>query len=288
MIPHVISNFTEDFVRLIVLIVFLPKMMNKGIEYAVSFVVLVNVISEITSILILLFFLPKNFKIKLRDIRPNRRNIVDTLNISIPTTGSRIIGIVGFFLEPVILTFALSQSGYTNNYIINEYGVISGYIIPLILLPSFFTLAISEAIIPSISKAYIHKKNGYVLKKIKLAVYLSLLIGIPATLLFEFFPDFFLNLLYRNNQGVSYLRVMAPICLFHYIQSPLTASLQAMGKAKEGMFGTLGGTIIRIVFLLIFSFMHIGMWGLVIATSSNIIYVTFHQFLEVKKALKKG
>lgn len=288
MMPHVLSNITEDFIRLITLIILLPSFMKKGLQYAVAFVVLVNIISELTSIIILFFFIPKKFKINIKDIKPNKKNIKDTFDIALPTTGSRLIGTVGFFLEPIILTYTLSKIGYTNKYIVYEYGIISGYIIPLILLPSFFTLAISEALIPNISKAYINKNYHYVSKKIKTAIFLSLLIGIPATIIFEIFPETPMKLIYKTTEGIKYLKIIAPIALFHYIQSPLTAALQAMGKAKEGMLGTLGGTIIRIITLLLFSLMHIGMWGLIIAISSNIIYVTFHQALTIKKTLKKG
>ena len=288
MIPHVISNITEDLVRLFIIILFLPAYMEKGIESAVAFVVKVNMISELTSIIILLFFIPKKFKINISDIKPKKENIIDTFSIALPTTGSRIIGTIGFFLEPIILTYALTKSGYTNKFIINEYGTISGYILPLILLPSFFTLAISEAIVPNISKAYINKNYKYISKKTKTAIFLSLLIGIPATILFEIFPNIPMKIIYNTNKGINYLKVFAPIALFHYIQSPLTATLQAMGKAKESMMGTLGGTIIRLIVLLVFSLLRIKMWGLIIAISANIIYVTLHQAYKIKQILKKG
>ena len=184
MIPHVLSNITEDLIRLIILIAGLPYFLNKGLEFAVAYVVLVNLVSELTSILILFFILPKNFKIKKKDLKPNLINIKDVFSIGIPTTGSRIIGSIGFFLEPIILTFALSRVGYSSSYIINEYGIISGYIVPLVLLPSFLTLGISEALIPNVSKAYIHHKYNYVFNKIKQAIIFSLLVGIPATLVF--------------------------------------------------------------------------------------------------------
>ena len=287
MIPHAISNVTEDFIRLIALIIGIPIFLKKGIEYAVAFVVSVNIISELTSIFVLFFFLPKNFKITKKDLKPDKVNIKDVLSIGIPTTASRIIGSIGFFLEPIILTYALTKSGYTNSYIVNEYGIISGYIIPLILLPSFFTLAISEALIPCISKAYINRHYNYVKTKIKQAIFFSLLIGIPATIIFEVFPEVPMQLIYNTKNGISYLKIIAPVALFHYIQSPLTASLQAAGKAREAMNGTLGGTILRTISLLILSLMHIGMWGLIIATSLNIIYVTVHQYLCIKKILKK-
>ena len=288
MIPHVISNITEDLIRLIILMIFLPSYMKKGIEYAVAFVVLVNIISELSSIIILFFFIPKKFKINIKDMKPNKKNIIDTFNIAIPTTGSRIIGTIGFFLEPIILTYSLTKVGYTNKFIINEYGIISGYILPLILLPSFFTLAISEALIPNISKAYVNNNYKSVSKKIKTAVFLSLLIGIPVTILFELFPSIPMNIIYNTNKGITYLKILAPIALLHYIQTPLTAALQAMGKAKEAMLGTLGGTMLRLITLLFFSLMHIGMLGLIIAISTNIVYVTIHQLIKIKQILKKG
>ena len=287
MFPHVLSNVTEDFIRLISLIIGIPIFMKKGIEFAVAFVVQVNVISELTSIFVLFFFIPKNFKLTKKDLKINKINIKDVFSVGIPTTMSRIIGTVGFFLEPIILTFSLMNAGYDNSYIVNQYGIISGYIIPLILLPSFFTLAISEALIPNISKAYINKKYGYVFNKIKQAILFSLLIGIPATFIFEVIPEVPMKLIYNNMEGINYLKFLAPVALLHYIQSPLTAALQAMGKAKEAMKGTLWGTIIRSFSLFVFSFLHMGMWSLVLAISLNIICVTSHQYFCIKKALKK-
>ncbi len=287
MLPHVISNITEDIIRLISLIIGIPVFINFGLEYAVAFVVLTNVISELTSILVLFFFLPKNFKLTKKDLIPNKGNIKDVFSIGIPTTMSRLIGTIGYFFEPIILTYCLIKNGYTNNFIVNEYGIINGFIMPLVLLPSFFTMAISQALIPNISKAYSRKHYIYTRNKIKLAIILSLLIGIPATIIFELVPEIPMKLIYNTTSGLEYIKVLAPIALFHYIQSPLTASLQAMGKAKEAMNGTLLGTIVRIISLFVFCQLPIGLWGLVWSSALNMIVVTIHQYLHVKKALKK-
>lgn len=283
MIPHVVSNVTEDIIRLITLIIGIPIFIIRGIEFAVAFIVISNILSELTSILVLFLFLPKNFKLHKKDFVP-KNNIIDILNISIPTTGSRIIGNIGYFLEPIILTFVLLRSGYQQSFIVTEYGIISGYIMPLLLLPSFFTMAISQALIPVISKSYANHHYEYAKAKIKQAIFFSLLIGIPVTILFILFPSSPLKLIYNTTEGISYLRVLAPICLLHYIQSPLTSSLQAMGKAKEAMNGTILGVIIRTVTLFIGCSLKIGMWGLVLATSLNIILVTYHQAKHVNKA----
>lgn len=286
MIPHVVSNVVEDIIRIIIIILGIPIFIKKGIEFAVAFLVLSNIISELTSILILFFFLPKNFKMQKKDFIPNKQNIKDIFSISIPTTGSRLIGNIGYFLEPIILTNTLLLVGYDNSFIINEYGIISGYVLPLLLLPSFFTMAISQALIPIISKSTANRNYKYAKNKLKQAIFFSLLIGIPMTLLFEIIPDIPLKLIYNTNEGINYIRVLAPICLLHYIQAPLSSTLQAMGKAKDALKGTIVGIILRTSSLFLFSSLKIGMWGLIIATSINIIYVTIYDASRTKKYLK--
>lgn len=287
MLPHVISNVTEDVIRLIVIMIGIPIFLIKGIEYALAFIVLSNIISELTSIFILFFFLPKNFKITKKDLTFNKKNIKDVLGISLPTTGSRLIGNIGYFFEPIIMTYFMIKSGYSNEFIVSEYGIINGYVMPLVLLPSFFTLAISQAIIPVISYNYSNGFLNIARKKIKQGIFFSLIIGIPATLIFLFIPEIPLNLIYNTNQGINYIKVMSIICLLHYIQSPISSSLQAMGKANDSMKGTLFGMIIRTIALIIGCNLKIGMWAIIIATSLNIIFVTIYDYSKVRKYLKK-
>ena len=287
MFPHVISNITEDIIRLIIMIIGIPFFLIKGIEFAVCFIVLSNIISELTSILILFFFLPKNFSIKKEDFVPHKNSIKEIFGISLPTTASRLIGNIGYFFEPIILTFFLLKNNYSNSFIVNEYGILNGYVMPLLLLPSFFTQAISQALIPVVSNNYANNNLIYTKNKIKQGLFFSLMIGIPATLTFLFIPQIPLKLIYNTNQGISYIKFLAPICLLHYIQGPISASLQAMGKAKEAMYGTLIGMIIRTLTLIIGCNLKIGLWGLIFATSMNIVFVTLFDIYKIKKIFSK-
>lgn len=285
MFPHVLSNVLEDVTRLISIILFTPMFLLKGLEFAVAFLILSNIISELTSIIILFFFLPKKFKLSKKDITPNISDVKDILGISLPTTGSRLIGTIGMFFEPIILTYFLIKLGYSNQYILNEYGILNGYVMPLILLPSFFTGAISQALLPIVSKGYANKNFKYVKTKIKQAIFFSLLIGIPATIIFVLVPQIPLKLIFATDQGIKYIKILAPICLLHYIQAPLTSSLQAIGKSKEAMKDTLIGMILRTVILIICCYLKLGIYSLIIASSINIIYVTIYHIIKVKKYL---
>ena len=142
-------------------------------------------------------------------------------------------------------------------------------------------MAISNALLPVVSNSYSQRNLSYTKYKIKQAITLSLIIGVPCTLLFMCIPQYFLKLIYNTNEGLIYIKVVAPFFLLHYIQGPLTASMQAMNKAKEAMLGTLYGSVIRCLLLLTLSFFHIGMWGLLIATLVNIIFITIHHFYYV-------
>ena len=281
MFPATISNIIEQIVRLLLTITIIPKLMTYNLKIAITGVVLINILSEFSSILILLLFIPKHNKIKTSDFKYNKNILKDLLDISIPTTGSRLIGSISYFLEPIILTYTLTKVGYSNSYITIEYGIINGYIYPLLLLPSFFTLAISNALLPVVSNSYSNNNYNYTKYKIKQAITISLIIGVPCTLLFMTVPELFLKLIYNTNEGINYIKIISPFFILYYIQGPLTSSMQAMNKAKEAMIGTLTGTILKTILLFTLSLLKIGIWGLIIANLINIIYITSQHYYYV-------
>ena len=285
MIPHVLSNILEQLLRLLLIIKIIPLIIPYGIYKTIEFLIILNVFSESLSTIVLLLFLPKNLKINKKDFLPSKVYLKESLQISIPSTTSHFIGSIGYFLEPVIITNILLKLGYQNTFITQEYGIISGYVIPLLLLPSFFTLAISQALLPTISKEYAKGHKKTVKKKIIQALLISLLIGIISTFLFLTKPLFFLKTIYHTTEGKKYLLVLAPICLFEYLQAPLSSTLEAMGKSKQLMFIIFITTLTRTILTIFLSLFKIGLWGLIISISINIILMTYFEQKEIKKYL---
>lgn len=285
MVPHVVSNLLEDLVRLTLMIIGIPFFLPKGLEYAVCYIILSNVISEGVSILVLFLFLPKKIQLKKEDLIPKKDYMKESLSIGIPNTTGRLLGSIGYFLEPILLTTTLLSLGYSSKFITTEYGILSGYVMPLLLLPSFFTMAISQALLPVVSREYTRGNYTFVRRKIKQAILYSLAIGIPVTLFFIIFPELPLKLIYHTNEGISYMRFLAPVCLFQYIQSPLASCLDAMGRSRDAMIGTTIGVIIRSIFLVLLSLLNIGLWGLIIAISLNVLAVTFYSLKKVRSYL---
>ncbi len=284
MLPHVISNIIEDIVRLLIIIIYLPKILPLGIKYTTLFLILINIISEFISTITLILFIPKNIKIKREDLIPKKSYIKDTLNICIPNTTSKLIGSIGLFLEPIILTNFLIKK-YSINYITTEYGIITGYVLPLILLPSFITYSISQALLPSISKDYANNSINSIKRKLTLTIIISLLIAIPITIILELYPDILLKTIYHTNKGINYIRILTPFFILSYIETPLQVVLDSINKSKINLYSMFISTITRSVSLILLSYLNIGIYSLILSIILNIIITTFYQIKKVRQCL---
>lgn len=286
MTPHVLSHLMEQIVRLIFMFLVIPSFTNKGAVYQTTALILINVFSEIMASIILIFFLPKKFTIKKIDLKPSFYYLKNVLSVAIPTTATRIIGTIGYFFEPIILTFVLLKCGYNTSFITTEYGVITAFVMPLLLLPSFFTNAISNALFPIISREYTKKNIIYIKKKLWQAIYFSLIIAIVFIIFINLFPSKLLYFFYKTKLGINYLRYLSPIFIIFSLEAPLSSFLEATGNAKLSMYDNLIGIIIKTIFLFILSFLKIGLYGLLISMIINIIVVTIRHILNIKKILR--
>ncbi len=283
--PHTLSNIVEQVVKLGLIFLIIPYLMKYSIVIAVSGLILLNIVSEITSIIVFLFFLPKNFCIKKSDIKPDLGSIKEVLKISVPSVSSRFVGNIGFFFEPIILTNILMFVGYSNSYIIKEYGIYNAYSLPLLMLPSFFIMALSSALVPEISKFYQMRNLKMVRRRYHQALLISFIIGLGFNIILFFKADVLLKLIYNTSSGVGYIKFLAPFFLLFYLEGPLISMLQALNKAGKSLKITFYGVILKLLVIAIFSLFKIGIYGLVISEIVNIIFVVYLNYKEIRKVL---
>ena len=285
MFPYTFENICEQIVRLLFIIFIVPKLLNISLIVAISSLVLVNILSEGIAIIVMLLFIP-NKSLDKESFKVDKNIVKDVLNISIPSTGSRLIGSISYFLEPIILTYAMLKSGSGLSFITSEYGIVTGYVYALLLIPSFFTMAISTSLLPIISKNYAERNMRIVKKGLSQGMLFSLLIGCFFTMLFMLFPNYILKFIYNTTLGSDYVRLIAPFFIFHYIQGPLTTYLQAINKAKCAMYGTLLGSIIKNILLFVLAICNYKIWSLIISTIVNILIVTIHHIIYTIKSFR--
>ncbi|MEG0909585.1 MAG: oligosaccharide flippase family protein [Bacilli bacterium] len=286
MIPHATSNIIEQIFRLIIILIVLPILIKISVIYAVIGLVLLTIISEIVSIIIFLFFLPKHIYYDRSLIIPNKSTTKSILDISLPTVSSRIIGNIGYFFEPIILTNFLIFSGYTSNYVLMEYGAYNAYALTLLTMPSFFIAAISMSLLPEISKYYSSNNKKMVKKRINQGLFFAIIIGILFTFFIFLFRDKLLFFLYKTTNGSDYIKILAPFFFLFYLEGVMISSLQALNKAKLTMKISFFGVIIKLISLMILSLCHIGLYSLVFSEIINIIFVVGVNYYYLKKEIK--
>jgi len=283
MMPHTVSNILEQIVRLILIILIIPFLLEINLIVTLIGLILLNIVSEIVSIIVFLFFLPKKFVIKKDDIKPDGETIKEIARVSLPTVSSRFIGNVGYFFEPIILTNLLLWSGYSAQYVLLQYGIYNGYVLGILLLPSFFSMAISSSLVPEISKFFSAKNMVMVKRRCKQALGLSLLVGLTLSSIIFIFTEELLAIIFNTSSGITYIKVLAPVFVLFYIEGPLISILQAIGKAKISMKITLYGIIIKLVVMAILSLCQIGIYSLIIAEIVNILFVVGFNYKNVRK-----
>ena len=283
MIPHATSNIIEQIIRLIIIITVLPILMKNSVMHAVLGLILLTILSEISSIIVFLFFLPKHINYKTK-LLPSKKHTKDILDISLPTVSSRIIRNVGHFLEPIILTNLLLFSGYTNvptSFVNMELTMLIRF--ALLTIPGFFIAAISTSLLPEISKFHGEKNNIMVKRRIHQALIFSLIIGTFFSFIIFTFRDNLLFSLYNTTNGSNYIKILSPFFVLFYLEGVLTSALQALGYAKITMNITLWGVILKLIVMSILSLCHIGIYSLVIAEIVNILFVVLLNFKYLKK-----
>lgn len=273
MLPNTISNIIEQTIRIIFIIFFLPYFVSKSIILGILSFLLINILTETASILTFMFLLPKNIKINITDIKYNSYYFKDLLFTSIPLVSSRIIGNIGYFFEPIVLSKTMLFVGYTQEFFLLEYGIYNGYSIALLLMPSFLIQALCTALIPEISKFKSLHNKKMIKKRTKEALFSSILLGLVSTIIVVLGRNFFLNLIYNTSYGADYIFYLGFFFPLYYLEAPLSSILQALGYGTYALKTTTLGVIIKLASMFIFTLFHIGLYGLVISEAINIIFV---------------
>ena len=286
MLPASITNVTEEIIKIILILFLLPIAISKGDITSVIFLILFNVVTESSNILFMQKAISKNY-ISNKKGKVNKKIIKEILSISIPTTSVRLIASIGFFLEPIILTNTLLSSGYSPNYITMEYGIINSYIVPLLSIPSFFSISIASALLPNITKAYANKKYDEFNRKLLKLMFLSMLVGAVCLTIILIFPNEILKLVYNVNFGINYIYLIGPFFLILYMQPTLSVALQAMDKTNKLFLTSTISVIIKYSTLYVLGKIGFGMNALIFTMIAGIVTTTSLVLIIVLKELKK-
>ncbi|HJV16867.1 MAG TPA: stage V sporulation protein B [Bacillales bacterium] len=289
--PAANSQILEQIVR-ITLIAFMTKaFLPYGIEYAAAAVMISSVIGELISLLYLIttFKIKKRFKLRkdfFQFAQSGKKTFNDLMAIALPTTGSRMIGSLAWFFEPIVVSHSLAIAGVAAVTATKEYGSLTGYALPLLMLPSFITYSLATSLVPAISEANSQNDHKLIEYRLQQALRFAFLSGGLAVIVLYVLADPLMKLMYGSTKGSDFIRLMAPFFIFYYYQGPLQAVLQALNLARAAMINSLIGAIVKtaVIFLLATQ-PSFGIKGVALAIMVGTVLVTILHFATVLKKI---
>ncbi|GAK11313.1 LOW QUALITY PROTEIN: stage V sporulation protein B [Geomicrobium sp. JCM 19039] len=289
--PIAYAQVIEQIVRIALVAICTSTLLPYGIEFAAAGAMISAVLGELASLLYVIYMFKRKKPMRIRKnfsqaLVGGKKTLHDLMTIALPTTGSRLVGSVSLFLELIIVAQSLAAAGVATILATSQYGELSGFVIPLLFLPSFITYGLSVSLVPAISEA--HSKEDYALiqRRLQQTTKVALLSGGISIVILYVFAVPVLTLMYHAPQAAVYLKLMAPFCIFLYFQGPLQAILQALNLAKSAMYNSLIGAVVKLsAIAFLASQPELGMMGAALAICTSMVLVTLLHFISVSRAV---
>lgn len=284
--PTAVSSILEQVIRITVVLAFASYALQFGLAYACLVLAIALIAGEIFNLLLLFIYYVKETK----TISPpktklfNFKKMKNIINISIPVSANRFVMSALTSIEVILIKNALLQSG--NDYIqsLEEFGRLTGMVMPMILFPMVFTNAISTTLVPAISESQTlgdtKKRNNRISK----ALLFSIVSGVIFTAVFLSYPSEIGWGVYRSVRSGELIYTMSICCIFVYLQQTLIGILNGLEKQSILLCNTLAGVAVRIggIFILVPIY---GIEGYIYGYIASSILVSLLSFFYLKKTI---
>ena len=284
--PQSIGLVIEQIVRIGFVYVAIHYFIQFGIVHAAVSAVVSITIGEIASFLFLYYQYKKN-RLKKKQANQSSHILSSLLTIALPHTTSKLVQSFSNFLEPIFVTKSLKIAGYSTIDATKQYGELTGFVMPLLFLPTFITNSISVALLPSVSMLQTRNEQKVLFERMEQAIRFSFLSGAVATIIFILFANTILTYIYGTSNASLFVKMMAPFFLCLYIHTPLQTILISLNYAREVMWNNILGAIVKFSILIMFtSHPTFGIYGVVIALNMYVLFVMCLHFLLLYRRTK--
>ena len=243
---NAIGQFIEHIAKVLVCAYLINIFLPKGITYSCFALILGDLISEIISFIYtytVYLFDKQKYSNSVELVKHNNYSH-RILRISIPVAITSYIrsGLTTF--KQIIIPSSLEKSGINCSQSLSKYGIINGMALPVIMFPDILVKSFASLLIPEFAR-YNAKKDQ---KRIKqMAGLLLFLIGgcaLLLTIILFIFSDIIGIWLYKDSSIGFYIRILAPLATFIYVDTIVDSILR-------GLDAQIGVMIINILDLLI-------------------------------------
>ena len=246
-----ISQLVEQAVRVgssyLVYIILLSRGLSVNAFIAVIGIIAGELASMLFSALTMLLNLKKQ-DYMLRKIREPLATVRNIITLSMPLTCNRVLLTVLSSIDNILIPSRLRLYGLSGSDALSLYGILSGMAMPLILFPSTITNSVSVMLLPSVAQQQALGENARIRKTIETTVKCCVILGVCCTAGFLVLGRFMGILLFKNETAGEFIRTLAFICPFLYLNTTLISILNGLGKTGTCFIHNVVSLCIRILF----------------------------------------
>ncbi len=232
---NAIGQFIEQLTKIAVTVYLLNLFIPLELEYVCFALILGDLVSEIVSFV----FHYIAYKLDIRKYCAHEKShtgnyLKRITKIAMPVAFTSYIKSGLSTFKQLLIPTRLEKSGMKYETSLSQYGMINGMVMPLIMFPSLFITSFSSLLVPEFSRYYI-KKDYKRIKEVATFIilatlFLSLLLGI---FLFIFADK--LGMIFYDNIDVGYyIKILAPLTLFIYVDTVVDSILKGL-NAQVGI-----------------------------------------------------
>lgn len=291
MVPTALSQIVEQLVRVLTIFVMAGLLVRVSLEMGAAGAALGTVTGAATAFVLLIviywrqragfFALAKTGN---NSIQPVGTVLKEIFVLALPITISSIVLPLVNTVDSTLIIPRLQAAGFAESRALELFGNFTGAAMPLVGLPTIFTMALAASLIPAIANANAVGNKSMVATLSSLATRIGLMIGLPATVGLFILAAPISIMLFNNIEVAKPLQWAALAVVFLTLQKTTTPVLQGLGKTYLPVIHTFTGLLFKIGLNYTLTAMpRVNILGPVVGTIVFFIVAGFLNFLAIIK-----
>lgn len=254
MIPTAVSQISEQIIRVATIFYLSWLLLPKGVEFAAAGATFGVVTGSLTGVAALLIFFMfdkrkrRNISFSSDLLQESRGQILkQMLYLALPITLASLVLPLIQMADAAIVPRRLQVAGFSEVEAVALYGNLTGAAMPLVNVPTLFTLALAQSLVPAISEANALKNTILIKSRASLAIKLTLLIGLPSTVGMFVLAKPISVMLYDNVAVAVPLAIACFAVVFLTLHQTTSALLQGLGKTVIPVINLFIGVTLKVI-----------------------------------------
>lgn len=203
------------------------------------------VAGEISSFIYLSLF----YVFGIRPKRAEKQSLKPFARVAMPIAASSYVTSILHTVENVLIPYCLALFGNDRAESLAQFGLIRGMVIPIVFFPFAFLSSLVSILIPEISRLNTRVDKTARDARIERVLFLAFVFSTAVGGVFFFFPEEIAVLLYKDAAAAPFLRLIALVTPFMYVETIADGLLKSIGEQVYTLKTSIINSVCRIVII---------------------------------------